>query len=134
MELLTEPDELVFFFGRAAILVAAFIVFAITFHRWRAAGERDMQRVLDELAQARRDTRALATAAEALVGRVVGLEDKLQVREPLVAASPREPRGYDLALRLARAGTAPDEIAETSGVTQREAELLVRLHGPRQTA
>ncbi|MFM1885585.1 MAG: hypothetical protein RL026_742 [Pseudomonadota bacterium] len=134
MQFMTAPDDMLFFFGRALLLVAAFLVFAVTFRRWRQAAERDMQRVLEELAQARRDTGALATATEALVHRVLGLEEKLEACGTLGATTVREPRGYDLALRLARSGTAPEEIAETSGVTRREAELLVRLHAPRKTA
>ena len=58
-------------------------------------------------------------------------EDKLDARAQLsAAAAGNTPRGYDLALRLARNGAAAEEIAKTSGVTRQEAELLARLHGP----
>jgi len=99
------------------------------------ASARDMQRVIHELEQSRGETRTLAAATEALLFRIGGIENKLDTRvqaaQPAAAAAPR---GYELALRLARAGSSVEDITETSGVTRREAELLARLHGPRRTA
>ena len=112
-----ESNELLFFAGRAAILVVALVAFAVAFGRWRRAGTRDMQR--------------LFSVTEGLAEKLATLEDKLDARAQLSAATAgNAPRGYDLALRLARNGAAVGEIAETSGVTRQEAELLARLHGP----
>jgi len=133
MNFFVEPSQMVFFAGRALILVAALLAFAVVFARWRSAGERDIRRVLDELEQSRGETRTLAAATEALLFRIGGLETKLEARAQVAAPTPA-PRGYELALRLARTGATVDEITETSGVTRREAELLARLHGPRRTA
>lgn len=132
MDFLVEPSQMIFFAGRALILVAALLAFAVVFARWRSAGERDIRRVLDELEQSRGETRTLAAATEALLFRIGGLESKLEARAQLATPAPA-PRGYELALRLARNGATVDEITETSGVTRREAELLARLHGPRRT-
>lgn len=132
MDFLVEPSQMIFFAGRALILVAALLAFAVVFARWRSAGERDIRRVLDELEQSRGETRTLAAATEALLFRIGGLESKLEARAQM-ATPPPAPRGYELALRLARNGATIDEITETSGVTRREAELLARLHGPRRT-
>lgn len=134
MDFLVEPSQMIFFAGRALILVAAFIAFAVVFARWRNASARDMQRVLHELEQSRGETRTLAAATEALLFRIGGLESKLESRSQVSPPPSAAPRGYELALRLARAGSSVDEITETSGVTRREAELLARLHGPRRTA
>jgi hypothetical protein len=133
MNFFLEPSQMVFFAGRAVILVAALLAFAVVFARWRSAGERDIRRVLDELEQSRGETRTLAAATEALLFRIGGLETKLEARAQVATQAPA-PRGYELALRLARNGSSVDEITETSGVTRREAELLARLHGPRRTA
>lgn len=112
-----ESNEMLFFAGRAAILVVALIAFAIALGRWRRAGTRDMQR--------------LVSVTEGLAEKLATLEDKLDARAQLsAAAAGNAPGGYDLALRLARNGAAVGEIAETSGVTRQEAELLARLHGP----
>jgi len=133
MNFFVEPSQMIFFAGRALILVAALLAFAVVFARWRSAGERDIRRVLDELEQSRGETRTLAAATEALLFRIGGLETKLEARTQVAEPTPA-PRGYELALRLARTGASVDEITETSGVTRREAELLARLHGPRRTA
>ena len=133
MNFFLEPSQMVFFAGRAVILVAALLAFAVVFARWRSAGERDIRRVLDELEHSRGETRTLAAATEALLFRIGGLETKLEARAQVATQAPA-PRGYDLALRLARNGSSVDEILETSGVTRREAELLARLHGPRRSA
>ncbi|MEP7314928.1 MAG: DUF2802 domain-containing protein, partial [Pseudomonadota bacterium] len=110
-----ESNELLFFAGRAAILVIALIAFAVAFGRWRRAGSRDMQR--------------LFSVTEGLAEKLATLEDKLETRAQLsAAAAGNAPRGYDLALRLARNGAQASEIAETSGVTRQEADLLARLH------
>lgn len=112
-----ESNEFVFFAGRAALLVVALIAFAVAFGRWRRAGTRDMQRLL--------------SVTEGLAEKLATLEDKLEARAQLsAAAAGNAPRGYELALRLARTGAAVEEIAETSGVTHQEAQLLARLHGP----
>jgi hypothetical protein len=133
MDFFVEPSQMMFFAGRAFILVAALVVFAVVFARWRSAGERDIRRVIDELERSRGETRTLAAATEALLFRIGGLETKLEARSQVTAQAPA-PRGYELALRLARNGSTVEEIIETSGVTRREAELLARLHGPRRTA
>ncbi len=133
MNFFLEPSQMVFFAGRALILVAALLAFAVVFARWRSAGERDIRRVLDELEQSRGETRTLAAATEALLFRIGGLETKLEARSQVATQAPA-PRGYELALRLARNGVNVEEIIETSGVTRREAELLARLHGPRRLA
>ena len=134
MDLILEPNDLLFFAGRAVLLVGAFLVFAVALGRWRRSNARDMQRLFAELAQSRTETRAVAAAAEGLFQRLTGLENKLDTRAQLTSAGTNAPRGYELALRLARNGSNVDEISESSGVTHREAELLVRLHGPRRTA
>ena len=134
MDFFVEPSQMVFFAGRAVILVAAFIAFAVVFARWRNASARDMQRVIHELEQSRGETRTLAAATEALLFRIAGIETKLDTRAQTVQPAAAAPRGYELALRLARAGSSVEDITETSGVTRREAELLARLHGPRRTA
>ncbi|MEO8308273.1 MAG: DUF2802 domain-containing protein [Pseudomonadota bacterium] len=126
-----ESNEMLFFVGRAAILVVAFLAFAVIFWRWRSAGQRDMQRLFNEVEQLHRESRGLVELVGVLSGGVSLLDEKFETRAQLsAAAAGNGPRGYELALRLARSGAAVDEIAETSGVTRPEAQLLARLHGP----
>ena len=56
-----ESNEMLFFVGRAAILLIALLTLALVFGRWRRAGERDMRRVLGDIEFLRTENRALAT-------------------------------------------------------------------------
>ena len=126
-----ESNEMLFFVGRAAILLIAFLTLALVFTRWRRAGERDMQRVLGDIEFLRTENRALVELVGAVSSGLASLTEKLDTRAQLsAAAGSNGTRGYELALRLARSGAAIDEITETSGVTRPEAQLLARLHGP----
>jgi hypothetical protein len=126
-----ESNEMLFFAGRAAILVIAFLTFAVIFGRWRRAGARDMQRLCSDVDALRDETRNLVERISDLSSGLAQLAEKLETRAQLAAATAGNgPRGYELALRLARSGAAIEEITETSGVTRPEAQLLARLHGP----
>jgi hypothetical protein len=138
MNLVLEPNDTVYFIGRAAILVFALLAFALAFTSWRRALRRDLQRLFGELEQSQAETRLLQTATaanfERLSAHLGALENKIDTRAQLTAASAGSPRGYELALRLARNGASMEEITESSGVTRQEAQLLARLHGPRRSA
>jgi hypothetical protein len=126
-----ESNEMQFFAGGAAILVVAFLTFAILFGRWRRAAARDMRRLLNDVELLRNENRVLADLVSSVSGGLSLLAEQLETRAQLAAAATGNgPRGYELALRLARSGAAIEEIAETSGVTRPEAQLLARLHGP----
>jgi len=124
LDMLFEQNEWAFFAARAAVLAMAMLAFALAFSSWRRSGRRDMQGVMDE-------TRALQALTERLVAQVSAMETLLADRRELVAAAAGpSTRGYDLALQMARSGVAVDEIANVSGVTRHEAQLLARLHAP----
>jgi Protein of unknown function (DUF2802) len=126
-----ESNEMLFFVGRAAILAIAFLTFALVFGRWRRAGERDMRLLLNDVELLRNENRGLVELVGSVTSSLATLTEKLETRAQLSAATAgNAPRGYELALRLARSGAAVEEIAETSGVTRPEAQLLARLHGP----
>ena len=147
---LAEPDTLLPLVVRSAILVAALLAFAVGFRRWRRqsveSSTRLMTRQLEMLDVLESLAAAQAHQARQLQGRLEQLEQRFDLRLGQVqqrfdsrlqtagAAASQAPRGYELALRLARAGTGEEEIASASGVTRQEAQLLVRLHGPRQSA
>ncbi|MET0293226.1 MAG: DUF2802 domain-containing protein [Steroidobacteraceae bacterium] len=125
----TDPN-LMFFAGRAALLVIAFLGFAIAFGRWRRAGSRDMQEVLLQLDASRSETRGLAELTAGLAAQLATLQQQLEDRAQLAQAAVSSPHsgGIDLATRLARQGNSVDEIVKTCGVTRHEAQLLARLH------
>lgn len=125
LDLLYEQNEWIFFAARAAVLAIAMLAFALAFGSWRRAGRRDMQGVIEE-------TRALQALTQRLVAQIAAMETRLEDRRELVAAAAAGPsqRGYDLALQMARNGVAVEEIANVSGVTRHEAQLLAHLHAP----
>jgi hypothetical protein len=121
--LLIDETELLFFAGRAALLVIAFLAFAIAFGRWRRAGSRDMQALMSE-------TRGLAERTDGLAAQLATLLEKLDERAQLAQASAAPGGGgIDLAIRLVRQGSEIEDIVKTCGVTRQEAQLLARLHG-----
>ena len=139
MDLVFEPNDILFFAGRTAILLVALLAFSLAFSGWRRATLRSAERLQADLGTAleRLQTFAAAQAEQAdrLAARLESLEQRIDARAQLnAAAAAGAPRGYELALRLARNGATQDEIAESSGVTRQEAQLLVRLHGPRRSA
>jgi hypothetical protein len=139
MDLVLEPNDILFFAGRSAILLVALLAFSIAFSSWRRATVRGTERLQADLATALDLLKGFAATqaaqADGLAVRLESLERRIDARAQLnAAAAAGSPRGYELALRLARNGATQDEIAESSGVTRQEAQLLVRLHGPKRSA
>jgi hypothetical protein len=127
--LFTTDADLLFFAGRAALLIVAFLAFAVAFGRWRRAGSRDMQTLMLQLDESRSETRGLADLTAGLAAQLAALQHKLEERAQLAQATAAvNSGGIDLAVRLARQGSNIDEIVKTCGVTRQEAQLLARLH------
>lgn len=134
--MIMEPAEVVLFAGRAAILVIALLAFAFGFSRWRRAAREDTQQLAATLEQALLEVRALSADVKTLGVRFDELNARLtaQAKQAAATATGGTPRGYDVAIRLARNGASSDELIATSGVTREEARLLTRLHGPSDEA
>jgi hypothetical protein len=128
---LFQQNELAFYGARALVLGLALLAFALALGRWRRTGRLDMQRLFSELDESRGETRALSEHALQLTMQVRALQARFEDRQELAAisAAPAQ-RGYDLALQMARNGSAADDIVSASGVTRHEAALLTRLHNP----
>jgi hypothetical protein len=89
-----------------------------------------MQQVLDETRALAERTQQLCGHAQQLAAQVAALEQRLDDRRELAAATAgAASRGYDLALQMARNGAALQDIVNAAGVAKNEAQLLVRLHG-----
>ncbi len=147
---LVEPDSLLALIVRSAILIAALLAFATGFLRWRRQSVDSAAQLLARQAESLQVMEQVAATqarqARELQARLEQLEQRLETRlcevqqrfdsrlQTAGAAAAQAPRGYELALRLARAGTGEEEITTASGVTRQEAQLLVRLHAPRQSA
>jgi hypothetical protein len=126
----TIPVDVLLLAGRAAFLVFSFVVAAVAFVRWRRAAQRDTECVTtrtDALLAHFERMESLLTAADA---RLTTLEERLDSH--LRSAAPASSESYRIAIRLARCGAPREELMSGCGLTQQEADLVTRLHGPQQ--
>lgn len=127
------PPELLWWWGRSALLIAAFVMFAWAL-LWQRRGIRAMQFELTrELAESRRQLADLTNRLAAMGTAVATLaasheSERASAPSALPKATPVR-GGYEIAIRLARSGASVDELMASSGATRAEAELLRRLHG-----
>ena len=129
--------------GRAAtalaivVLGAATGVQAINLARLRESARRDVQRLFEQMDLTLGELRDVSTSLAgglAAIGELRSRQDGGR-REPEPApAAHAAARSYDIALRLARNGANREELMSTCGMSRHEAELAVRLHGPRRIA
>lgn len=122
--------ELLLIAARALALMLAFAGFAWAFRSWRKAAQRDTQRVFEQLDLILGEVRELAMQVHA---RAAQAEATVQQSDSAarfaIAPASAAPRGYELAVRLAKNGASRDELMSSCGISRHEAELLLRLHG-----
>jgi hypothetical protein len=119
---------------RAAVLVAAFAVFAWSLLRMRRDHAEQLDRVHTLQRELVAQVHALSERTAALATLVATLpkqaEREPEAPQPVRARREAAPvRSYETARRLARAGASIDEIVASSGLASSEARLLRRLHG-----
>ena len=132
-EILPNPSlETLLIAGRAVMLVGAFWIFALAFTRWRRADERDSLALREQLERAFTEMRTLHETVTIMSSRIEAMSERAETdsRRPQVpvGAAPAQARGYDLALRMAKNGSAVEDLVSNCGITRHEAELLTRLH------
>jgi hypothetical protein len=116
--------------ARAAGLLIGFICLTGALVRWRRASQRDAQRLFEQVDVALTDIRTLVELTTSLAARADELSQRLESARQ-AAPPPATPgvRGYEIAARMARAGSNADELVKSCGLTRHEAELVIRLHG-----
>lgn len=132
-EILPNPSlDTVLIAGRAVLLIGAFWVFAVAFTRWRRADERDSQALRDQFERAFTEMRSLHETVTVMSARIEAMSERAETdsRRPQMPAgvATAQARGYDLALRMAKNGSAVEDLIANCGITRHEAELLTRLH------
>jgi hypothetical protein len=131
-EILPNPSlETVLIAGRAVLLVGAFWVFALAFTRWRRADERDSHALRDQLERAFTEMRSLHETVTVMSARIEAISERAETdsrRPQMPVVANAQARGYDLALRMAKNGSAAEDLVANCGITRHEAELLTRLH------
>ena len=125
--------DLMLLYARAALLVFSFLLATWAFTRWRHAAVRESARatelalaVLEKLSHIETDLTGIRSTIGATDARVTSLaarqEDNVHMSGAGAAA------GYGIAIRMARGGASRDEIVAVTGLTQQEADLIIRLH------
>jgi hypothetical protein len=133
-ETLPNPSlDVVLIALRALVLIGALCVFALAFIRWRRVDELHNQRLQQQLERAFGELRSLHETIIVMSARIESMSERNEVGSRLAPASSTAPqRGYDMATRLAKNGADVDELIANCGITRHEAELLLRLHGPKR--
>jgi hypothetical protein len=112
--LITDPMVLT-----GAIIVSTLLIaIAVTVFMKRSAS-----RQFGQLAQHLQQLQEAVAAADA---RVAALAETLDERAR--TAQGASPTSYNVAIRLARSGASRQELMSTCGVTQQEADRVLRLH------
>ncbi|HEY0683112.1 MAG TPA: DUF2802 domain-containing protein [Steroidobacter sp.] len=131
-EILPNPSlETVLIAVRGLLLIGAFWVFALAFTRWRRADERDSQALRAQLERTFAEVRSLHETVSVMSARIESMSERVETdsRRPQIAAvATPQARGYDLAMRMAKNGSAVEDLVANCGITRHEAELLTRLH------
>jgi hypothetical protein len=114
--------------GCAAFLAVSFALAALACVRWRRAAESASALA----AELRSHSVERFTRLENLIidvdAHVASLAGELASHaKPTPNASPAN---YQIAIRLARSGAPREELVSNCGLSQQEAELVARLHGP----
>lgn len=131
-EILPNPSlETLLIAARAVMLIGAFWIFALAFTRWRRADERDSQELRAQFERAFSEMRSLHETVAVMGARIESMSERAETdsRRPQIATvATSQARGYDLAMRMAKNGSAVEDLVANCGITRHEAELLTRLH------
>jgi hypothetical protein len=132
-----ENPEIWFAALRAGLLLLAFAGFAWALLASRRDATTNFQGLCAQHAQALQEIQQLGVQLSELAAQV----HELSLPAPVVSvrAEPPPPatmstitpsgaRGYEMAIRMARAGASIEEIVASCGTTRSEARLLRRLH------
>jgi outer membrane murein-binding lipoprotein Lpp len=116
----------------AVVILAGILIAAFCSARLKRSAAAHSLEILSRSAQLAEQITQLAEALAAADARVAALAERLdeQSRSTQGAA----PTSYNVAIRLARSGASRQELITTCGVTQQEADLVLRLHAAGGTA
>lgn len=122
--------------GRAVFLIFSFAIAAYAFTVWRRATRLQAEQATAGNALLLQRLAEIEARVDAAKAAIVQLGELLQ--RPAAAATPvaasAPPPGYQIAIRLARGGASREELMADCGLSQHEAQLVQRLHGPRAAA
>jgi hypothetical protein len=110
----------------AAIILAGILIAAVFAARLKRSVTLQSRQILDGAAWLAEQVEQLGAALALTDARIATLAARLD--EQSRTAQGTGPTSYNVAIRLARSGATRQELITTCGVTQQEADLVLRLH------
>jgi Protein of unknown function (DUF2802) len=112
------------------VVMAGILIAALFSARLKRAAAAQAGEILDKSARLADQIGELSTALAATDARLVTLVGRLD--EQARSTQGVAPTSYNVAIRMARSGASRQDLMTTCGVTQQEADLVLRLHASDQ--
>ena len=124
--LVPPPDYVLVPLTGAVVLAAGIVVAALLSARLKRAASAQACEILGKAARLGEQISELGSALAATDARLAMLAERLE--EQSRSTQGVAPTSYNVAIRMARSGASRQELMSTCGVTQQEADLVLRLH------
>jgi hypothetical protein len=124
--LVPPPDYVLIVLTGAVVILAGLLTAAVFAARIKRSAALQSRQMLDASAWLAEQLEQLGAAVAVTDARIATLAARLD--EQSRTAQGAGPTSYNVAIRLARSGASRQELITTCGVTQQEADLVLRLH------
>jgi len=119
------PDYVLILLTGAVVILAGILIAAVFAARLKRSATLQSRQILDGSAWLAEQVEQLSAALAVTDARLATLAARLDEQSRTQGAGPTS---YNVAIRLARSGASRQELITTCGVTQQEADLVLRLH------
>jgi hypothetical protein len=120
------PDYVLILLTGAVVILAGILIAAVCAARLKRSATLQSRQILDGAAWLAEQVEQLSAALAVTDARLAALAARLD--EQSRTSQGAAPTSYNVAIRLARSGASRQELITTCGVTQQEADLVLRLH------
>jgi hypothetical protein len=120
------PDYVLILLTGAVVILAGALIAAVFTARLKRSATLQSRQILDGSAWLAEQIEQLSAALAVTDARLATLAARLD--EQSRTSQGAAPTSYNVAIRLARSGASRQELITTCGVTQQEADLVLRLH------
>jgi hypothetical protein len=120
------PDYVLILLTGAVVILAGILIAAVFAARLKRSATLQSRQILDGAAWLAEQVEQLNAALAVTDARIATLAAQLD--EQSRTSQGAAPTSYNVAIRLARSGASRQELITTCGVTQQEADLVLRLH------
>jgi hypothetical protein len=124
--LVPPPDYVLILLTGLVVIVAGILIGAVFAARIKRAASLQSRQILDSSAWLAEQLEQVGASLAATDARIATLAARLD--EQSRTSQGAAPTSYNVAIRLARSGATRQELITTCGVTQQEADLVLRLH------